>query len=305
MGVTAWWRGALTLGLLSVAGCSSSGSNTADTHPPVGTAPVPSAADPLGQATDPTSSTEGPPSSLGLPLTAGPITVIALGDSLTVGVGDGNRIGYPGRLKDRLDQLRPGSEVINLGKSGWNSDELIKGRQPDPSELDAAVQATRHAIEAKRPVVATVLIGSNDLWDLYNHGPAQGTGEAEETKDLDRYRANITTIISSLQKAGAVVLIGLPDDQSQRPVATRRSLRSQLFPGVSDDEVQRMSAQSIRYDAVVGEVGTGLGATVVDFASTTIFSDASTTSADGNHPNAAGYDAMTDVWWTALEPLLG
>ena len=25
---------------------------------------------------------------------------------------------------------------------------------------------------------------------------------------------------------------------------------------------------------------------------------------DGNHPNAAGYDAVTDIWFAALEPLL-
>lgn len=305
MPVTAWWRTALTIGSLSLVGCMSASSGTGSTVSPVGTAPVPSGADPVGQPTDPTVSTLAPAASINVPLAPGPITIIAVGDSMTSGQGDDRKIGYPGRLKERLAATRPGSDVLNLGKSGWTSAEVIRGRDTDTSQLDAAVTATQHAVDAGRPVVATVFVGSYDLWDLYNHGPDAGTGDAEEAADLDSYRSNITTIVSSLQHAGAVVLIGLPDDQSRRPVMTDRTLRKQLFPGITDEELPRLSAQSLRYDAVVGEVATGLGATVVDFASTTIFTDPATLSSDGNHPNADGYDAITDVWWSALQQLLG
>jgi lysophospholipase L1-like esterase len=305
MRVTAWWRSAFTIGVWALVSCSSPSAGSDTTTNIAGTAPVPSAEDPAAQATDPPLSTVAPPSTVRVPFAPGPITVIAIGDSLTLGQGDTTNLGYPGRLKERLTELRPGSDVLNLGKAGWTSAEVIKGRDSDAGELDAAVEATHHALDAKRPVVVTVLVGTYDLWDLYNHGPEAGTREAEETADLDSYRSNITTIVSSLQQAGAVVLIGLPDDLSQRPVASDSSRRKQLFPGITDDELTRLSAQSRRYDAVVGEVATGLGATVVDFASTTIFSDPATMSADGNHPNADGYDAMTEVWWSALQPLLG
>src|SRR6185436_14498870 len=71
-----------------------------------------------GTSLDPTSS-----------LPPGPLTMVALGDSLTQGDGDESGLGYPGRLLTLVNAVRPDSTMTNLGQSGWNSDALINGDQ--------------------------------------------------------------------------------------------------------------------------------------------------------------------------------
>jgi hypothetical protein len=51
-------------------------------------------------------------------LPAGPISMVALGDSLTQGDGDDSGRGYPGRVLDMVNSVRPGSTLTNLGQSG-------------------------------------------------------------------------------------------------------------------------------------------------------------------------------------------
>lgn len=46
------------------------------------------------------------------------------------------------------------------------------------------------------------------------------------------------------------------------------------------------------------------GAIVVDFCHTTIFTDPAMSSEDGNHPNAASYDAIAQILFSMLSPLL-
>ena len=75
----------------------------------------------------------------GLP--PGPVTVIALGDSLTAGVGDDAGQGYAGRLAEAIAARRPDSTLNNLGQSGWTSTEMVDGQQGSPPELAQAVAA--------------------------------------------------------------------------------------------------------------------------------------------------------------------
>ena len=146
--------------------------------------------------------------------------------------------------------------------------------------------------------VACVLIGSNDLWYLYNNG-GETTG-AQESADLTNYSNNIDAILSQLRATGATVLIGLVDDQSLRPVAADPARRAVTFPDVSVNELTLMSAQARRYNEVIRARATQHGAVVVDFFNTTIFTDPATVGDDGNHQNAAGYDAMTALWFNAI-----
>jgi len=57
------------------------------------------------------------------------LSVVSLGDSLTQGDGDGHTGlgGYPPRLQTLIEALHPGSQVLNLGRSGWASADLING----------------------------------------------------------------------------------------------------------------------------------------------------------------------------------
>lgn len=261
--------------------------------------PTPSAsasASPTGEASaTPSPSATATPTATavpGTPIPSGAVTVYTLGDSLTEGDGDeSGRGGYPPRLIEMIQAVRPGSSVTNVGHSGWTSRDVIFG-----GPLDEAVAA--------RPTIACVLIGSNDLWGLYEYGPPEGTGDALEAEDLANYTDNIDTILRRLTDAGVRVFIGLVDDQSLRPVAADDAMRSAALPGTSEEEVGRMSRQAVRYNDVIRAKAAEYGATTVDFFSTTIFTNPATLSDDGNHPNAAGYDAIAGVWFDAIGPRL-
>ncbi len=232
-------------------------------------------------------------------LPPGAVQIITLGDSLTEGAGDEQeKGGYPGRLLDLIDAVRPGSTVLNLGHSGWNSDALINGDQGLPSELEQAKAAVQNARANGQASLVLVWIGSNDLFYLYEYGDPNA---ADEQADVDHFSANLDTILKALSGAGVQVVMALLDDQSLRPV-TQAGL---AFPGTSKAEAAMMSEQVKRYNAVIAEMAAVYGALTVDFYQTSIFTDAATLDYDGNHPNAAGYDVIAARWFAVIEPVIG
>lgn len=229
---------------------------------------------------------------------AGPVSLVALGDSLTQGDGDDSGHGYPGRLLELVNEKRPNSDLSNFGQSGWNSDALINGDQGLPSQLERAEKEIQVAVSQGRGAVALVWIGSNDLWYLYEYG-GDATDEAEAA-DRAHFSANMQTILSRLRQAGALVFVALLDDQSQRPIA----LKGEAFPATTPSELKRMSVQAQRYNEIIAEQAAQNGAVTVDFYHTDIFTNPATLYDDGNHPNAAGYDLIAQKWFSALLPFL-
>jgi lysophospholipase L1-like esterase len=229
---------------------------------------------------------------------AGPISMVALGDSLTQGDGDDSGRGYPGRLLDMVNAVRPGSTITNLGQSGWNSDALINGDQGLESQLDRAVVELQNATAQERGAVAFVWIGSNDLWYLYEYG---GDINAEgNVQDSLHFAANMDLILSRLRSTGAAVFVALLDDQSQRPIA----LKGEAFTSITQDELGQMSLQVQRYNEIINEKSAQYGARVVDFYNTDIFTNPFTLCDDGNHPNQEGYELIAQKWYEALSLLL-
>ena len=266
-------------------------------------APTSSQPDQLPAVTEAPSGTSNPvsitPSTSSSTLPSGPVTLVALGDSLTQGDGDDSGRGYPGRLSEMLNTVRPGSDLVNLGQSGWSSEALIKGDQGIDSQLDRAVAAIQTATAQGRGAVALVWIGSNDLWYLYEYGgDVNNEGDAQ---DAQRFAANMDTILSSLRKTGAPVIVALLDDQSKRPVA----LKGEAFTSITQDELAHMSVQAGRYNIIIATKAAQYGALTVDFSDTDVFTDPATLYDDGNHPNQAGYDIIAQKWWDALRPLIG
>ena len=239
--------------------------------------------------------TEAPenPSTASEPLPAGPLSIVSLGDSLTQGDGDeSGEGGYPSRLQKDIDALRPGSQMLNLGKSGWSSSDLINGQSDGPSELTQALAA--------KPQIATVWIGSNDLWYLYEYGPEPMTDEAEQA-DLQAYEANIDMILSKLTQSGAKVFIALLDDQSKRPVvANPPNPAEPAFTATTADDMARMSKHVDAYNEIIRRKAAQYGAVTVDFFNTDIFTNPTTLYSDGNHPNTAGYEKITQIWFDAV-----
>jgi lysophospholipase L1-like esterase len=205
-----------------------------------------------------------------------PLTIVALGDSKTEGVGDAPGWGgYPARLDRLVAEVRPGTRVITLGRLGWGSAELIA------QGLPAAVAA--------QPTIALVWIGSNDLWAHY--------APEEAGPELARYAAHMDILLGTLRQAGARILVGLLDDQSQRPAVVED-------PDWTPAARAHLSARVAGYNAALAAKADEHGAATVDFYHTTIFSDPSTLAGDGTHPNAAGYDHIARIWFAALRPLL-
>ncbi len=181
--------------------------------------------------------------------------MIALGDSLTAGEGDDLGLGFVGRLTESIDAVagRSGSSLTNFGVSGWHSSGMVDGQDGSPGQLGAALAEVETAVAAGRAVLATVLIGSNDLWYLYEY-PAETTSAAEEDAAAEIYRTNLDRTVRELSQAGAMVVLGLPDDQSLRPCSIDIDYLHNFLPNVTVEEVQLMSAMSKRLAGIVEEV---------------------------------------------------
>ncbi|WP_214406445.1 SGNH/GDSL hydrolase family protein [Pseudonocardia lacus] len=235
-------------------------------------------------------------------LADGPVTVVALGDSLTAGDGDDAGLGFVGRLATDIASRpdREGSTLVNLGQSGWDSTAMVEGQGGTPAPLAQGVEATRAA--APGAVLATVLIGSNDLWYTYS-GSENPTPSADEAAAADTYRANVERTVREMQAAGAVVVLGLPDDQSVRPISVDIARLQEQLPDVTEEEVGKMSAQSKVLGQVVEDVADTYGVRTVD-TNDPLWSDPATMADDGIHPNGAGYTQMATAWIEAVEPLL-
>jgi len=249
-----------------------------------------------------------PGDTIGYPADAqGAWTIVTLGDSLTEGVGDsewtedGFAVGYPGRLEQRLWAQGVGAEVVNIGRSGWTSGELVEGNpwddQPE-SQLDVAQPLLEAATQAGRDTVACLWIGSNDLFSLYGgcHAPDNGPCEAE---DLAQFEANIDAALDRLTGTGATVYVALLDDQSLRPVLADPAY-ADSFPEIGAADHALMAAQIVRYNESITTLAAQYGAHTVDFHATTLFENPATLDEDGNHPNGAGYDIIAGIWDDAL-----
>jgi lysophospholipase L1-like esterase len=238
-------------------------------------------------------------------LADGPVTVVALGDSLTASEGDDSGKGYVGRVVDAIsaESGRAGSTLVNLGQSGWTSTEVVDGQSGTPAQLKQGLDEVRRAADGGGVVLATVLIGSNDLWYLYENGPAEGTPPTDENAAVDTYRKNLDRTVRELQDAGAFVVIGLPDDQSIRPAVAEIDRLHEYLPNVTSEEVQQMSRLAKRLDSTAEKVASDRGAITVD-TNAPFWANPSKMADDGIHPNGSGYSDLAALWMRIIKPAL-
>lgn len=129
--------------------------------------------------------------------------------------------------------------------------------------------------------LATVLIGSDDLW--YVHQNTAPTPGAEEDAAAAAYRRSLDRAVREMQAAGAVVVVGLPD--------------------ITEDEVRRMADLARVLARIAGEVAAAHGARTVD-TNDPFRADPARMDPDGIHPNAAGYAVLAGQWMAVIDPLL-
>ena len=108
-----------------------------------------------------------------------PLTILALGDSLTEGLGVDNDANYPAQLEARLKEMGyKDVKVINSGLSGETSTGLV-------NRLDWVLQT--------KPDITILTVGAND---------------AIRGIDVATVEANIRTAIKRLQDGGSEVILG-------------------------------------------------------------------------------------------------
>ena len=108
-----------------------------------------------------------------------PVTILALGDSLTEGLGVDNDDNYPAQLQARLQELGyKDIKVVNSGLSGETSTGLV-------NRLDWVLQT--------KPDITILTIGAND---------------AIRGIDVATVEANIRTAVKRLQDGGSEVILG-------------------------------------------------------------------------------------------------
>jgi lysophospholipase L1-like esterase len=224
-----------------------------------------------------------------------PLTIVTLGDSLTFGDKDDVPGGAPGggwprRLLPLVQSMRSQTQLVNLAQPGWTSHDLLQGTGGAPNQIDQAVQILNDAGGDK---IATVWIGVNDLFYLYEYGDPTA---AEEAQEADRFAHDLNALLDRLQQTGARVFIARLHDPSIGAVQT-----SGVFRSITADEWARMSQQARRYNAIIKAAAAQHEATLVDIPATKIFTTPALMYEDGVHPNARGYEELAAVWWNALQ----
>ena len=145
---------------------------------------------------------------------------VALGDSQTEGVGDGDDVrglrGWADRLAESLQKVRPDLIYVNLARRG------LKTKEVRETQLRAALEA--------EPDLASVLSGMNDLLD-----PAF---------DPRRYRAELDAIVGPLTEQGALVLTAtFPDITAFSPLPARLTARVRDRMQQASEMVREVSAR--------------------------------------------------------------
>lgn len=166
--------------------------------------------------------------------------VIAFGDSLVVGYGATADHDFVTLLSKKI-----GEQIINLGVNG--------------DTTDSAVERLK-VFDRYHPKVVLVLLGGNDA--------------LQHVATADTFK-NLHTIVTDLQKRGAIVLV----------LGVRGGLIDTIYPG----EFQKLIDET--HAAYVPDVLSGL------FGNRSYM-------ADGIHPNDAGNAIIADKIYPVLKPLL-
>lgn len=179
---------------------------------------------------------------------------MALGDSLTAGVGDA----VPGvenlSWADRLAQVLQPQHYTNLARRGQTSDDLLNFQLP--------------VVLHERPDLVSVLVGGNDILNPRWH--------------IVDFHSNYAHILGTLKEIGATVITTTMFDI--RPIVPVDYLtRAASF-------LERV----LLVNQVIREVSAEYRTLFVDLQTLPRLRHASTLSADLLHPNMRGYQIIAD-----------
>jgi lysophospholipase L1-like esterase len=193
-----------------------------------------------------------------------PFVYVALGDSTVEGIGATSTArNYVSRIGDRLRAMYPAAKVVNLGKGGATSADVVK------KQLAQAVRL--------KPRLVTLSIGPNDITD---------------GRDVDQYEKNIDKIFRTLtRETEAVVVVNLLPDLAITP-------RFRAAP-----ERAAVGEQTERYNRALARTAQEYGVEVVDlFAASReeVPRHPELVWSDGYHPSDAGYARWAELMWQRI-----
>jgi lysophospholipase L1-like esterase len=196
---------------------------------------------------------------------ATPVHMTVLGDSLALGTGASDSShGFAFVLFRRIEALAPGSQVTNLAIGGATVPDVVRLEVP--------------RVAAGRPSLIVVAVGGNDL---IRQRSAQAFG------------ADYHRLVQSLRvaaPAARIVLFNVPDVT--------------VSPIFSDASKSAMRPLAREYNTIVEREARTIGARVVDvFASSELLKrdPGRYLSSDQFHPSDAGYAAIAERAWPALD----
>lgn len=145
---------------------------------------------------------------------------VAIGDSMTEGVGDprpdGTLRGWADRLAEAMASVDEDFEFINLARRGLKAEEVTRHQLGTALEL--------------KPDLAGALVGMNDL--------------IEPSFDPSRYRRELEAIVGALRETGAVVLTAtFPDITRFSPLPARFLSRVRGRLQAASEAVREVSAK--------------------------------------------------------------
>jgi lysophospholipase L1-like esterase len=127
-------------------------------------------------------------------------TIVAIGDSLTQGVGDETESGgYVGILNNTFEDQHMNIKIENYGKRGNRSDQLLK--RLDKEEIASSV---------KEADIVLITIGANDIMNVVKNNFTNLTMEPfqeEKMEYMDRLRTIFTKVLD-LNPDAQIYLIG-------------------------------------------------------------------------------------------------
>lgn len=238
------------------------------------------------------------------------IKLVALGDSLTQGIGDTTPAhGYPGRIATALKQkTNIPTTALNLGKEGDRSDQILK-------RLDTS---TKQQLAVRQANVIVLTTGGNDLLRVLQ-GAIVGHSESEVTKAVQvtvpRYEANLQALLAKVRQLNpkaALFLFGnynplyvyFPNFTAiNTSVTTYNKVNATMvnkyngyyvptFKQLTYGQYQNGQArQNLIMQA--NEVGTNFLAALSSARVQAAEKNNFLSPADHFHPNAKGYDLMT------------
>jgi len=188
----------------------------------------------------------------------------ALGDSTVEGVGaSSSETSYPSRLLSRLRGAYRDVRLVNLGKGGATSADVLA------NQLDRAVALSPHLI--------TLSIGPNDI---------------TERIPVETYERNLTAIFGGLaEKTPAVVVVNLIPDLAVTP----------RFRGKPQEAA--VGKLTTTFNDALRRRARAAGAEIVDLYGPSrdeVPRRPALLSKDGYHPSDAGYERWAELMWQGV-----